>query len=337
VVAFTTEHPVTPVAQTENGKRFWWMPHHVRRERIQAALAAFEAEMFAESVESPLQRRVESAMKDAARFARDGAFQAAWGSLAAARRLELLTLKREALETRAVVLAREASQKLRSWRKESAASLLGESYAKLGLELESAVKQFRDALGGATEPKTDASPRRSQSRYGHFSDVDLQVRCWLVAHLLDGASDNTYFKQELRAEAVRRLLSLLVLLTIVAILALTPVSPFPVPPSKANSVALLPYIALLGALGACLSGIRSLVAPATDAIPEVVLSSFATAIRPAVGVAAALVIFLAQAGGVINLANGSVPAVLTLAFVAGFSEALLLRVVGSIDKTSSKG
>jgi hypothetical protein len=107
-------------------------------------------------------------------------------------------------------------------------------------------------------------------------------------------------------------------------------------PAEADDIALLPYVALFGALGACFSGIRSLLVPATDAIPDVILSTLATVSRPAAGVAAAIVIFLAQHGGLIRFANEPVAAVLTVAFIAGFSEALVLRVVGSVQSKSAK-
>jgi len=271
----------------------WWTGK-ARCERLDAAIETFSKEMFVQSSPTDAQRdAVEQAVECARQSFKHNKLQAGWGFLGAARRLELLTLTPEALRARAAALAQEASEKLGSWRQPTAAELL---------------------------------PNERQG----LDDASLCARVWLVQSLLDGHSDNQYFKQEIVWEAVRVLLWELVALVIVALIALT------VPELRPPSEWPLLHVALFGAIGACFSGIRSLSARNKSKIPDAVLSTGLTLTRPVIGAAAGIIVFLALKSGIVSVANDSVAAILTLAFAAGFSESLVVRVVELVEKSTAK-
>jgi hypothetical protein len=306
---------------------FSWALGSARRERLLAALSAFEQEKFIQSTDpEPYRQLVEDAMKSAQRSLTDGRLHAGWGSLASARRLELLTLSGEALRVRAVALSLEASRKLGGWRKEAAAALLP------------AADELKETIRTAFHAETAlSSSSLDEEKAARLSGEDeaLRAAAWVVAYLIDGAADNGYFKQAVASEAVLMLVRLLAILAIVAVLTLTPTELFPPLPASSTSLRLLPFVAIFGAMGACLSGLRSLLGPSKGGVPETLLSSFSTAIRPLIGAVSAVVVFFAEAGGVLNVAKESVASILTLSFIAGFSEALVVRVLGDSDKSKS--
>jgi hypothetical protein len=99
-------------------------------------------------------------------------------------------------------------------------------------------------------------------------------------------------------------------------------------------------IAVAGYLGATISAITS--APQLEAgtrIPEIIYSFRVTALRILVGPVSAIILYFAIKSNlyksVLNLAPPDGYALLVLAFVAGFTERLVLRVVEAIAGKAS--
>jgi hypothetical protein len=277
----------------------------VRAERLKAAIETFQSEALLAS-DADLRAAIDKMLDKAEDLRKSGSLHAAWGSLAVARRLELFTMPRRALHNRALALAAEADQKLHDWRKTAAKSVL--------------VDQAKAAPPGLDD----------------LAEDDLRARAWYVSYLLDGESENIYLKQALTSESAQFLCRILMILVAAAILVLTPTVLFPPLPEKSTSLLMLPYAALFGAMGACFSGLRSLLSPAKGAVPEVRLASFFTTLRPVIGATAAIVVFFAESAGIINLSRGVRAGILAESFVAGFSEALVVRVLGAFDTPEKK-
>jgi hypothetical protein len=97
------------------------------------------------------------------------------------------------------------------------------------------------------------------------------------------------------------------------------------------------YVALFGALGGSLSALRSVTTAGQEGgrtrNPEQVQAWYVTVVRPLVGAAAALGVFVVLAPDVTSTA-----AMLGVAFAAGFSEALIVRAVESAGgRADAKG
>lgn len=98
-------------------------------------------------------------------------------------------------------------------------------------------------------------------------------------------------------------------------------------------------VALFGAMGACISGIRQLAVGATSGrIPDRLVAAWITITRPVVGAVAAMVLYFFLAGGlfpIVDLDAGHFEAVLAVAFAAGFSEQLVWRAAERLTESPS--
>jgi hypothetical protein len=106
--------------------------------------------------------------------------------------------------------------------------------------------------------------------------------------------------------------------------------------------ALLPFIsiAVYGALGATFSALRDFTASTTKTrIPEHVMTTWMTLTRPFVGAVSALIAVFAIMGGLLPAfkTDQAQPAyfVWALAFVAGFSERLVMQAVSAATRSNS--
>lgn len=97
-----------------------------------------------------------------------------------------------------------------------------------------------------------------------------------------------------------------------------------------NNPALIRSIIFFGALGGIVSGIFTISTGSTKAkIPNQILNSWLTILRPLLGAMSALAATVFLLSGIINFNNLSVPLILAISFGAGFSERL---VIGSVEK-----
>lgn len=229
-----------------------------------------------------------------------GEIDAAWRCFNAAARLELDKAGTAELRSRAQALRREAaSGKLASsWRSDAIGELLD-------------TKEIDDKLPA------------------HIDAVRWRVS--EATRLRDEDADNRYYGVAL-VRGQRTLLLLVLVGCIAIILALAAAVDW-----KGDlddpSVGFVALVAGFGALGACLSAIRSLGhASAGTRIPEHVASSLMTVARPTLGAAAALGVYVIAASGLLNISLEDEQAhltILALGFAAGFSERFVLSAVGA--------
>ncbi len=90
-------------------------------------------------------------------------------------------------------------------------------------------------------------------------------------------------------------------------------------------------IILFGVMGGAFSAIMSLSRTSTNKrIPEQIVDSYVTLLRPALGAAGALVVYIFLATKFLNINVSSGSSILAIAFVAGFSERLVVRGVRAV-------
>lgn len=99
---------------------------------------------------------------------------------------------------------------------------------------------------------------------------------------------------------------------------------------------------VFGVLGACISGILTLANSSTrQDIPEKLLNSWVTFARPLVGLVSALAVVIFTLIGILDIGEQSSGLYLAAAFIAGFSERLLIKtiesVVGKANGTQEEG
>jgi hypothetical protein len=296
--------------------KLWWRKLDTRQQRF---LAEIETARLGRLARTPVDAKGQKQLEERNKAFEDllakaqGLWtespQVAWATLQAARHLEIPFLPRDALNARAEVLRGEAEAKLRGWRREAVRTLLS----------------------------SDPGPGSSSTPVQPQND-DLPCRVLTAAQLIDEHFANMYFKHEI---VLRHAFILLVQLLVGLGVVIAVFLPFAWLSLRTTSYdpkdfRLIPYVALMGAIGACFSGLRSLFGAASDKIPQVVLSTKFTVIRPSIGAIAAVVVYLAQVAGIITFGTASVAAILTSAFVAGLSDALIVRVAGTFENGSSR-
>jgi hypothetical protein len=179
---------------------------------------------------------------------------------------------------------------------------------------------------------------RVDERWVRFLLIDLgssdqkaaKARLRQAMGIRDEGLANDYRKVDLLAE---RLLSLYLSL-LLAIALIAPVVLLGNPdPDEALDPWLLALVALFGAIGASLSAILSLSRGSADRrVPEHLTQSKITFFRPLFGAGAALGVYVAYLAGTQSVsadrAVNPLGPILTLAFVAGFSESFVVKAVG---------
>lgn len=93
---------------------------------------------------------------------------------------------------------------------------------------------------------------------------------------------------------------------------------------------LLPAV-LFGAMGGAISGVITTATGLTkEDIPQMLLSSWVSVVRPIVGAAAALAISMFLLAGLVNLGEVTDNLIFAVAFASGFSERVLLKTVEKV-------
>jgi hypothetical protein len=147
----------------------------------------------------------------------------------------------------------------------------------------------------------------------------------------DQSGDNAYYKVALVREQRTLLLTFLAIAILVLLgLAATGWLRFDEDPAS-PSAGLLAGVALFGMLGACLSAVSSMATIPGGRIPEHTMASKLTVTRPFIGAAAALGVFAILEAGFLKLDAGEEAALaLALGFAAGFSDRLVMGIIGSV-------
>jgi len=228
---------------------------------------------------------------------------AGWGLLREAERLLVFGADEQELIQRAIALRTEAKEKLKGWRRQAVEDLFSNEQVK-------AVLSDRRCCPEAASRKV------------------IERAVFEGLWVLHGHYNNTYYRLRM---ARRQLLFLLLFLG--ALLAVF-FWWLGLPRASAGTspdTGLIPFVALFGGLGAVLSAVFQISRSADKKIPESILHGLITAGRPLVGAASALFLYMVLQSGLVNLIDPSKigeASHLTLAFVAGFSERLILQTVG---------
>ena len=225
----------------------------------------------------------------------EGNINTGWKYLHAAGRMEIFGLNEKELQIKATLLRHEA-EKLSSWRKAATYDLLG-------------------------DPKR---PKQTISKETIYQ----------AAVLRDEHSGNLYLKIDRRR---RSLLNTFIGLS--GILVLLPfLLEFKVFQDQIWNSNILWEVELFGALGALLSVSMTLTRASVKAkIPDQLIGSFVTWMRPVIGASAAVAIFIFLRANLLGSIvsselNNSIYGILTISFVAGFSERFIIKAVGSVTK-----
>jgi 8-oxo-dGTP diphosphatase len=297
-----------------------------RRNRLASSLEAFRLELERHK-DSPTVTEEESHWKDVAKDLLARAYTAldrkqldiGWKCLLAAARMEIYGMNDDEQKARTVVLCKEAKDKLKGWRKEATLAVLNGSKDQ-----------------------------------GQSSSAE---RLYYATSLRDEHFTNQYFRMAyLRNQLV--ILLLILISTLIIVWAISKPEWFEIGPLLSDSTVVndgqaaavgteeesaevgtvLPSgkrfligIILFGVMGGAFSAIMSLSRTSTNKrIPEQIVDSYVTLLRPALGAAGALVVYIFLATKFLNINVSSGSSILAIAFVAGFSERLVVRGVRAV-------
>jgi hypothetical protein len=144
--------------------------------------------------------------------------------------------------------------------------------------------------------------------------------------------DEYYENQYQRIAMQRDQLKILVLLALLALGAiLGTLAAAPVDSLQRWDWRLMLVVFMFGLLGASFSAARSITTEATrTTIPELLLSNWITLSRTILGAAPGLAAYAALQSDILNLGDFNAPKAFAVAFVGGFSERLVVKVVESV-------
>jgi hypothetical protein len=239
--------------------------------------------------------------------------------LRAAQRMELYGLTPEELRVRAAVLAIEVKKKeeLSDWRRESVLMIVSQVSPAAGTLAEGTTAHPNSPPQGAGG--LDSTAGATKLAADHIA---------YAFQLKDEYHDNQDYRLTMLREKLTVLLIAL-LLAVLAVLVLTP--PTLSEDQRVERASDLAAVALFGCLGASLSAITSITQLSIGHIPHPRFLSSVTMMRPVVGAAAALGLYVFLASGLLNLGGRlTVGPVLAASFAAGFSERLIIRTVESV-------
>jgi len=153
----------------------------------------------------------------------------------------------------------------------------------------------------------------------------------------DDAAETRYDRVRLLQKQLQLVMAMAVG-AIASILVLVGTTATPLDASEAWSWRLLGLVLAFGILGACVSAVRSLTAAALEMnIPVLVATNTIAAVRVVLGAVPGLAAYVFLRSGLINVGTGAAGA-LTVAFIGGFSERLIVRIAESIaGKDDSQG
>jgi hypothetical protein len=242
--------------------------------------------------------KIEEALDGARAALKNGKIDQGWKCFQAAQRIELFALNGTELKAVATAMRKEAD-KLNVWRKIAVLDLL--------------------------------TVKESESQ-------DLAVRIFRAALLRDEHYSNEAYKNGLRSSNALRLAVVLVIVLLTLFL-LARAGHLLGTTDGTNSFKELLSMGMVGLLGATISAITDAPTPqSTMRIPELVSSIRVTALRLLMGPASAIVIYFVTQSDLYSAIFKTRPedyALLVIAFVAGFTERLVLRVVEMIAKPTA--
>jgi 8-oxo-dGTP diphosphatase len=220
-----------------------------------------------------------------------GGVDEGWHLFQVAQRLEFFGMEAEEKKLRARSLSAESNKKLSGWRRKT-------------------IEGLCQKLCGELDP-----------------DPMLLVA---LSQLRDEKLANQYQKLGMWRRQLEILL--LVLLSAVALFLIANWwAPLQLTSDASGEPGVLAAAALLGAMGACLSAISGLGKAALDSrIPELLNQLLVAALRPALGAAAALGVYMILVSRFLDLGPVTVVRALAVAFASGFTERLVFRAIAAV-------
>jgi 8-oxo-dGTP diphosphatase len=271
--------------------------HRQRWQRLASAIIAYTDGLrgrakFSDKLAGGL-TTIEPALNSARTALELGDIDRGWKCFHTAQQLEMLYLDTQQLNAAAMAIRAEAD-KLYGWRKQAVDKLL-------------TIKE-----GENHEPE----------------------RVLQAALIRDEHYDNEAYKDDLRRNNNLRF-AVVLFLVVAALLGLSWLGYLP-SPTQSTEPAMLLSVAIFGLLGSTISATTATSKPSNPSrIPEMVSSIQVTALRLLLGPASAILLYFVAQTSLYNQlfkfgSTGDHYAILAIAFAAGFSERLVLRVVETI-------
>jgi len=233
------------------------------------------------------------ALHEAEEALKNGYVEAGWRLLNEAELLSIYGYSNSRLINNAKATAREAKLKLKDWRKETVQEILSDKAIEKGITA--------DDLFVARETLKE-----------HYNNIHLK---------------NALLQDQI------------VVLTIIALICLIiSIILLPLIPSDVmfQNYGFLAVVAIFGALGGSISGVTSInKASKEENVPDLVLNYWITVLRPVIGASSALVIVLFLVSGLLKIGEMSEfsrELLISVSFISGFSEKVLLSVVEKFPK-----
>lgn len=221
-----------------------------------------------------------------------------WKCFHTATRMEILGYNDNELKNAAATLRHEADKKLNKWRQKATFEIIG-------------------------HPDFASNSQTA---------VPNKENVFLATFLRDEHFNNTYHKISLRRANLFKLFFVLIF----GVIALPILTKYSFLSDKIGDWKTVVAIELFGILGASLSVALTLTRRSIDSkIPDQVIGSFVTWMRPAIGAIAAVAAYIFLQTGIVDnivgpVLKGSNEGMLAVAFVAGFSERIIMRMVESV-------
>lgn len=268
-----------------------------RRNRLASQLSSFRLELARHKVE-PNQREkgllhwkdiAETLLEKAEEALNGNRIDEGWRSFLSAARMEIYGLKDEERKVRAAALAKEAKEKLTDWRQEATLDVLNSEQAK-----------------------------------GRNKNIGADA-LYYATFLRDEGFNTQYF----RMAFLRNQLIILLGVMLSAVVLLVPIwSPTWFNTTLPTDRGFLCAVILFGVMGGAFSAITSLSRTSIKRrIPQHIVGSWVTVLRPTLGGVGALVAYSLLWTGILKLGELSAASVLLASFAAGFSERLVVRGV----------
>lgn len=187
------------------------------------------------------------------------------------------------------------------------------------------------------------NPWRQKAIYDLLGKPDCELVNIDTQHVYHAAMvrDEFYANQAFKIDLRKKNLKTVFIALIAAMLSLLVFAAKGYLPDEMGSWKMLASVALLGILGATFSIANTLTKRSINAkIPDQKIGGFVTWMRPAIGAAAAMAAYMLMKAGVmgniITLDLTSDLAILAIAFIAGFSERLVINTIGKVSDPNDK-
>lgn len=160
-------------------------------------------------------------------------------------------------------------------------------------------------------------------------DTRDRALLYRATHILDEGLQNDYRKIQ-RQQSQLLLLSGMLALIVAGLFILVFAAPIGLASRSVFGGRIVAYVCLFGALGGCISAIQTVArSPTALRIPEQLAVGSVTFVRPLLGAAGAVVVYIFLLWGILPFRSNNNVAALGAAFIGGFSERLIISAVGA--------